>query len=231
MAYSNIFQLTEEWKQYRHRYLEEVLRLDYVPNPAETSCSSCGLYADGGVVYRCKDCFHSPHLCRVCILGGHKMQPLHRIEVLCLHSRSVLTDMCSQKSGRFWSRTALADLGLVYHLGHEGRPCPVGRVLKQPITVVHTNGFHSVKIAECLCVSQVERRYQFIRAEWFPTSQAAPQTAFTFDTLDTYHHLISQGRTSALDYYNTLVWLTDGSGVNRPSVRISLPYYVLLIRL
>ena len=45
-----------------------------------------------------------------------------------------------------------------------------------------------------------------------PGSVSRPQTAFTFDALESFHLLTLQGKTSSYDYYATLECKTDNVG-------------------
>ncbi|KAH9983825.1 hypothetical protein BJV77DRAFT_1062348 [Russula vinacea] len=102
-------------------------------------------------------------------------------------------------NGLFFVRTSLRDLGLTVYLGHEGKPCPfLGQVLDR-FTVVHTNGIHT--------------------CSWLPATMEDPQTAFTFDILNSYLLLSLQGKVSREDYYVSISRHTDNTGVDPPKDR------------
>ena len=117
-------------------------------------------------------------------------------------------------------RTSLRDLGLTVYLGHEGKPCPfLGRVLDR-FTVVHTNRIHTVKIQLCSCHGdRSHAKFQLLRCSWLPATTEDPQTAFTFDILDSYLLLSLQGKVSREDYYVSISRHTDNTGVDPPKVR------------
>ncbi|KAJ7223218.1 hypothetical protein GGX14DRAFT_532116 [Mycena pura] len=58
---------------------------------------------------------------------------------------------------------------------------------------------------------------QLLRAGWYPSTTERPQTCATFTCLDTYHALLQKSKTTAYDYYGTLEYLTDGSGIKPPN--------------
>ena len=120
----------------------------------------------------------------------------------------------------FFTRTSLRDLGLTVYLGHQGKPCPfIGRVLDK-FTVVHTNGVHTLKIQLCACYGdRSHAKFQLLRCSWLPATTEDPQTAFTFDVLDSYLLLSLQGKVSREDYYLSISRLTDNTGLDPPKVR------------
>jgi hypothetical protein len=130
---------------------------------------------------------------------------------------------CSQEwNGSFFKRVSLRDLGLTVYLEHQGKPCPFpGRVLDN-FTVVHTNGVHSLKIRLCACYCDGDRsheKFQLLRCSWLPATTEIPQTAFTFDVLDSYFLLSLQGKVSREDYYLSIARHTDNTGLDPPKVR------------
>jgi hypothetical protein len=57
-----------------------------------------------------------------------------------------------------------------------------------------------------------------MRAGWFPVTCNRPQTAFTFDVLNTFHKLTLQGKTTLYDFYHTILCKTDNSKLEKPVV-------------
>jgi hypothetical protein len=116
----------------------------------------------------------------------------------------------------------LRDLGLIVYLGHQGEECPfLGRVL-DGFTVVHTNGIHTVKIQLCACHGDhSQSKFQLLRCSWLPSTSEDPQSAFTFDVLDSYHLLSLQGKVSREDFYIFISRRTDNTGLDPPKVKIS----------
>lgn len=127
-------------------------------------------------------------------------------------------------TGAYWDRSTLSSLGLVYQLGHNGGKCqaPVDEYVR-PLLVMHTNGIHEVRVQYCGCGEPAGGYYygiQLLRASWLPPTVVRPGTAFTFDVLNHFHHLTLQGKTTAWDFYNTIVHETDNTGLHTPSVCI-----------
>ena len=83
------------------------------------------------------------------------------------------------------------------------------------------SGFHEVNVRFCGCsVSESCKDYQqLMRMRWFSATLTTPRTAFAFDLLEVFHLLSVRGKLSAHDFYESLVSLTDGTGLNPPAVR------------
>jgi hypothetical protein len=129
--------------------------------------------------------------------------------------------MLQHWNGTFWQSVALLDLGLSVQLGHNGAACSAPVAFEAPLTVYHTNGAHSVRVLYCGCGEPVGGYLypnQLLRSSWFPASLTRPRTAFTFAVLKHFHHLTLQGKTTAYDFYNSLVHETDNTGINPPPV-------------
>lgn len=72
------------WREEVDHFLHEMIRLegrgDY---KWQEHCSEC---RQGSPEFRCCDCFTDELLCKYCIVGIHKRNPLHRIEVRTVYS-------------------------------------------------------------------------------------------------------------------------------------------------
>jgi CxC2 like cysteine cluster associated with KDZ transposases len=93
------------------------------------------------------------------------------------------------------------------------------------------SGIHLVNIQFCQChqiVGGSLPRIQLLRFKWFPTSLTRPCTAFTFDVLDTFHLLTLQGKLSAYDFYRSLLYKTDGTGICMLKVSIAIYFFLCL---
>lgn len=82
------------------------------------------------------------------------------------------------------------------------------------------SGFHCVNFDFCDCGLGPPRYIQLLRARLFPTSTERPQTAYTFDILDTFLELSLQGKTNTYDFFIAIVLKTDKS---RARSFVSLP--------
>ena|ERR1700722_5993886 len=69
----------QEWSiQHRQSYLDEMLHHD--GHTGERCCIKCG----GDGLYKCKDCFGLPLLCRDCLVQAHIHLPFHQVLVCTL---------------------------------------------------------------------------------------------------------------------------------------------------
>ncbi|KAG1766137.1 hypothetical protein EV702DRAFT_981058, partial [Suillus placidus] len=59
--------------------------------------------------YKCQDCLGEPLYCMGCCRSHHRSNPFHWI---------------SQWNGQFFEQSCLAHVGLILHLGHDGKQCP-----------------------------------------------------------------------------------------------------------
>ncbi|KAH9910278.1 uncharacterized protein B0H18DRAFT_854402, partial [Fomitopsis serialis] len=99
------------------------------------SCHTC---QEPHASFRCTECFNGPLLCRKCVVEAHTWTPLHRVE---------------RWTGTFFERAQLSDLGLVFSIGHHGRPCPSSSHNRtRKLTVVHTTGVQSMVVQYCECI-------------------------------------------------------------------------------
>jgi hypothetical protein len=110
------------------------------------------------------------------------------------------------------------------HLGHNGYPCPIPGYTVDDFTVINTSGVHSVDVQFCGCYGTVggsHPRIQLLRAGLLPSTHTRPISAFTFDVLDSFHLLTLQGKTSAYDFYLSLVHKSDNTGLLDTKVLIT----------
>jgi hypothetical protein len=125
--------------------------------------------------------------------------------------------------GTHFERTSLQALGHVVHFGHDGgEQCDTPEEVQNDFTVFATNGVHHVAVRFCGChhaTGGSRRIIQLLHASWFPATLSRPRTAFTFDVLDSFHLLTLQGKTSAYDYYLSLVHKSDNTGETDSMVR------------
>ena len=118
--------------------------------------------------------------------------------------------------GDFFEKTSLYNLGALIHLGHIDKcPCPASS--PSTLTVVHTNGVHSIRVVWCECgffSDQNPRRKQLLRVGWFPASIHRPATVMTFDALNLFQLLTIQSKISFFDFFEALIKVTDNSGTD-----------------
>ncbi|KAL1662393.1 hypothetical protein GGF50DRAFT_59092 [Schizophyllum commune] len=115
----------------------------------------------------------------------------------------------SRWNGRFWDKsTTLHDIGLVYQLGHGGRPCPAPapRTSLTSMTLISPTGISRIAIAYCACSrsSNTTRVQQLLREGWYPATTQEPNTCATFEALDHFELLAVVANVNVRDYISTL---------------------------
>jgi hypothetical protein len=82
-----------------------------------------------------------------------------------------------------------------------------------------TTGVHRVTVDFCDCRDDIcHQRTQLLRARWFPATVNRPKTVFTFDVLETFHELSLQGKTTAYDFYYSIIRRTDNLQLGKATV-------------
>ena len=93
----------EEWLPKKPIYLDALLSMEA---PESFECLSChDVLGD----WRCRDCLYNPIFCTECCRNTHAANPFHRID---------------HWTGTYFEPAWLFQVGLVFHLGHEGNHCP-----------------------------------------------------------------------------------------------------------
>ncbi|KAG9317043.1 hypothetical protein JVU11DRAFT_1229 [Chiua virens] len=77
------------------------------------------------------------------------------------------------------------------------------------------NMIHTLAIQFCGCSQAPHHDIRLLCTGWFPVSGERPQTAFAFNVLSHFHELILQSKTTAHDFYQTLVRQTDNAGLSK----------------
>ncbi|KAF8501150.1 hypothetical protein F5888DRAFT_1582595, partial [Russula emetica] len=186
----------QEWLIFRQSCLDELLRHNGLSNSLDQGhCISCKKICG---LYKCKDCFSGSLLrCRDCVVDAHQDHPFHRVEVYL--------------EWPFFAAVTLQSLGLRVQLGHGGAPCPLPSTGPENFCIFDTSGVHYISVDFCDCRTNrfVHERNQLLCACLFPATFNRPQTAFTFDCLNTFHELTLQGKTPLYDFYHTILHKTD----------------------
>ena len=115
-------------------------------------------------------------------------------------------------------KVTLQELGLRYQLGHGGGQCPLPCRGPSNFMVINISGVHRVSVDFCNCGLDgnfTHRRTQLLRSRWMPASFDRPQTGFTFNVLETFHELTLQGKTTAYDFYHTILRRTDSAQLGK----------------
>src|SRR5260370_2464211 len=129
-------------------------------------------------------------------------------------------------TGLFYKKTSLQDLGLVIQLGHHGPLCPCPGPIQQDFVIVDLSGIHTIDFQFCACHNTsggATSHIQLFRFYYFPSTITRPQSAFTFDILNTFHLLMLQGKASTYEFYCALQHKTDNTGISDVKVRFYWP--------
>ncbi|KLO06045.1 hypothetical protein SCHPADRAFT_806026, partial [Schizopora paradoxa] len=186
----------------RDGILDQLLTMEGGPSDYQT-CFHCNNVG----THRCVTCSGNRICCSRCMVSIHATLPFHFIEYWNM---------------KHWEKSTLDRLGFVLHLGHNGEPCPMPEGGKRMLHVLHCTGLHDVRVVFCGCHHEGLRfdddsnMNQLLRARLFPATPGRVQSAVTFDCLNEFHILTTQGKLTAMDYYETLVRLTDNTGVDPP---------------
>lgn len=123
-------------------------------------------------------------------------------------------------NGTHFAKSTLQQIGLRVQLGHGGGVCPHPKAAHNDFTVFDISGYHKISLDYCGCSRAPPKVTQLLRASLFPGTLKRPQTAFTFGMLDTFHRLSLQGKTSAYDFFKTIVQSTDPLQIDSIPVRL-----------
>ncbi|KAF8145014.1 hypothetical protein K438DRAFT_1630834, partial [Mycena galopus ATCC 62051] len=173
---------------------------------------------------RCEDCFGNRLLCQPCLVEKHRDEPLHLFEVSAASGSQALVNVVFQEweDGYFHGRTT-QDLGLRYQIGHPFTvDCPFNYLGEKSTSfvVLHNNGIHSLNVDFCCCPQAPSEVAQLLNVGWYPATQKDPSTAATISLLRRFHKLNLQARLPAYDFYNTLILLTNASGLRKVPNRL-----------
>ncbi|KAJ7176163.1 hypothetical protein C8R43DRAFT_1084657 [Mycena crocata] len=189
------------WRPLKSFFLDELNRHEGLADELEESqCAHCqrplNTHIPSSVrFFKCEDCGEFLQ-CETCCLAHHKRTPLHVI---------------LEWNGSFWTKCTLADLGLVYQLGHGGFPCgfPDDKVYK--MTVIEAPVIHQIKIRYCKCArsDDAENLEQLMRNSWYPATVTDPATCATFKSLEAYRLYNVVGNMNVHDFITALERMTD----------------------
>ncbi|KAJ7682138.1 hypothetical protein DFH06DRAFT_1314361 [Mycena polygramma] len=123
------------------------------PGPA-AHCGGCKTYVwsevDGGArFFTCAAC--AALLCYTCCVADHRQAPLHF-----LREWTVVG----------WSAITLAEIGLVYQLGHDGLVCASPDGATHCIKMANVDGIQTVNFQFCNCAFRASEDAQLRAAGW-----------------------------------------------------------------
>ncbi|KAF7308292.1 CxC2 domain-containing protein [Mycena chlorophos] len=176
-----------QWRPLKSAFLDEILRHEGLGDWLEAPvCAICNSAFNAPTptptrIFRCSDCGHFLR-CLTCMKNDHCFTPLHHIE---------------EWNGKFWSFVSLADLGLVYQLGHSGFQCPF------PDNVVH-----SMTVIDAPFIRTL------LRNSWYPATVTDPATCATFRTLQAFRLYNVVGNLNVTDFVGAMERMSDGIGAS-----------------
>ncbi|KAF8306203.1 hypothetical protein DL93DRAFT_2172222 [Clavulina sp. PMI_390] len=195
----------KDWAPLQDQFLMELIRPDGLGSsglecstPGCPSRSHSNTLSTPNLLYRCDECSHGRLVCQKCCIQPHRDNVLHRVK---------------RWNGLFFIELSLHQLGLFLDLGHDGRSCllPTSKTLK--LTVLHTNGIHTLHVKPCTCPSAPSLFIQLLRARLYPATTVNPQTCATMQYLRQCHLLKFEAQASTGSIFSTLIRITDNAHV------------------
>ncbi|KAK7000635.1 CxC2 domain-containing protein [Favolaschia claudopus] len=187
------------WRPLMGDFLSEIMRHEGLGDDANAPrCAVCGSSGDIRL-FKCEDC--GQHLqCESCCIEHHRRTPLH---------------MVKEWNGRFWEQRTLADMGLVYQLGHGGFPCLYPDTPRKMV-VIEAPVIHQIRVAFCKCSKAdcADNLEQLLRNAWYPATVTDPGTCATFRSLESFRLYNVVGNLNVHDYITALERMTDASAVS-----------------
>lgn len=169
-------------------YLNRILHAEALTS-FQPTCRDCD--ADQPT-FKCKDCLNNALLCRSCLLQRHQHFPCHQFV---------------EWNGHHFKNRTSKELGYVFHLGHGGHPCNLGKT--SDFVLGDTSGIHEIRIRFCRHPGKPDFPKQLLDAHIFPCSDKRPQSGFTFAVLKKFHLLATKAKLASQRYYNVLVCQTN----------------------
>ncbi|KAJ7088008.1 hypothetical protein B0H15DRAFT_949821 [Mycena belliarum] len=184
-------------------FLDEMLRHEGLGDALdEQMCAHCRRDLGGAVavgeaarIFKCAECGEFLQ-CEACCLTMHARTPLHVIK---------------EWNGNFWVDCSLAQLGLVYQLGHGGWDCPFPDSKVYSFTVIDAPVIHQIKLRYCKCAKSddADNLEQLMRNSWYPATTTDPATCATFRTLESFRLYNTVGNMNVRDFITALERFTD----------------------
>ncbi|KAJ7433172.1 hypothetical protein B0H11DRAFT_1939756 [Mycena galericulata] len=144
----------------RRLFMEEIGGRE-APGPA-AHCGRCKMAMGSGDLrfFSCDDC--AEVFCFSCCTMDHRREPLHFL---------------NEWTGLYWSPMTLAEIGLVYQLGHGGLNCTRPGSTVRLMRVFDTSGVQTVRYRYCTCIAPGNSaQEQFRAAGWHVVAVAGGQT-------------------------------------------------------
>ncbi|KAJ7161942.1 hypothetical protein C8R43DRAFT_880650 [Mycena crocata] len=203
----------QTWVEFRDQYLDEMLRLEGRGDAAVYStCGGCGT---ANPAFRCENqaCFGAEMFCQTCVVARHQVLPTHWLQ---------------EWKGTHFERVGLAQLGLIFQLGHTtGAACMTIRLAKKKFTVIDVTGIHTVNVQFCHCDGRIKHWQQLMRVAWWPATVRDPSTCATFAVIRLFQNMNCLGKLSGYHFLRSLELLTNADGLNPPPNRRRAFMYIV----
>ena len=105
--------------------------------------------------------------------------------------------------------------------------CPCPGPIQKDFVIIDLSGIHTIDVQFCACHNMsggTASHIQLLRFRCFLSTITRPQSAFTFNVLNTFHLLTLQGKVSAYEFYCMLQHKTDNTGISDMKVRFYRPW-------
>lgn len=161
-------------------------------------------------------------MCHQCILHIYQQQPYHRIEVWQFVIQIPLISyllFVAVLEWSFFQTMSLKSLGLHIQLGHR-----IGLRCTKPTPTLNNDLLSLTSMAFihwawfCGCETAQLHITQLLQVSLFPTTTVKPKTTATFWVLEYFLILSFESKASTLEFYHTVVRLTDNTGIHTPKV-------------
>ena len=119
--------------------------------------------------------------------------------------------------GSFFTRVSGCSLGICIQLNHiGGQRClnPV-KSYNDEFTIIDLNGVHEVAVDYCGCHMVQPHPIQLLRSGLYPATVLDPKMAATFQVLKFFHITMLVSKIAAHDFYTSLVWRRDNTGMGK----------------
>lgn len=130
-------------------------------------------------------------------------------------------------NGDFYENVEPKDMGLDIQLAHRpGETCDMrSQHTQDKFTIIHNNGVKIVRMHFCKCdlAGHVPGYAQLLRWRLWPATCQDPESATTFETLDTFHRLSLLGKLNGYDFVRAIEAATDGALIKGIAVSRSHP--------
>lgn len=109
----------------------------------------------------------------------------------------------------------MKSIGLRIQLGHRPNVACINpkTAFNNEFVILDSHGVHEVGLDFCGCETAKHPYVQLLQRQLFPATTKQPRTAATFRVLRQFHLLSFESKCSGFEFYNSLAWETDNTGL------------------